>query len=146
MGEHLKTQDKLRAWEIQTGIPLLCPLYNGCMDSHDHLFFACTYSAKVWMRVVSLTGLSLPCNQRGVRSMLLPCAAHNIVRVVVAKLCFAAVIYFIWQERNNRMFKKSHRTEVKLFEDIFSTVRLKLLSLRFKNSGYVDSMKQTWQI
>ncbi|XP_071694985.1 uncharacterized mitochondrial protein AtMg00310-like [Rutidosis leptorrhynchoides] len=47
---------------------------------------------------------------------------------------------------NNWIFKKSHRTEVKLFDDIYSTVRLKLLSIRFKRSRGVDDMKTDWHM
>ncbi|XP_071740376.1 uncharacterized protein [Rutidosis leptorrhynchoides] len=47
MGERLKTHDKLKTWESHNGMQLICPLCKGCPDSHDHLFFACPFAAKV---------------------------------------------------------------------------------------------------
>ncbi|XP_071704504.1 uncharacterized protein [Rutidosis leptorrhynchoides] len=147
MGERLKTQDRLKAWEVPNGTTLLCPLCGSCGDLHSHLFFECLYSSKVWDRALFLIHLPLHSNKwQSITDMLSPYASHNVSSIIVAKLVFAAFVYFIWQERNNRIFKKSYRTEVKLFEEIFFMVRLKLLSIRFKSSSGVESMKTDWHI
>nr|GEX50959.1 RNA-directed DNA polymerase, eukaryota, reverse transcriptase zinc-binding domain protein [Tanacetum cinerariifolium] len=44
--EKLLTQDKMMAW--QHGLDLKCLLCKLCSNSHNHLFFDCSYSAKVW--------------------------------------------------------------------------------------------------
>ncbi|XP_071740578.1 uncharacterized protein [Rutidosis leptorrhynchoides] len=146
MGERLKTQDKLSRWELYNGVKLSCPLFNGGPDSRSHLFFECSYASQVWSRASGLTIMPMTNSWRIVCSWLSHSATRNSVNIVVAKLMFGAVVYFIWQERNNRIFKKSHETEVKLFDDIFGTVRLKLLSLKFKESSYVERMKRTWHL
>ncbi|GJY09134.1 reverse transcriptase domain-containing protein [Tanacetum coccineum] len=54
MRNSLKTQDKLRQWDvgINTDLNLLrCSLCNTQSDSHAHLFFECPYSSKVWKLV-----------------------------------------------------------------------------------------------
>ncbi|XP_071704100.1 uncharacterized protein [Rutidosis leptorrhynchoides] len=66
--------------------------------------------------------------------------------VVVSKLMFAATMYFIWQERNIMIFKGKMRSIYRLFEDIFSTVRLKLMSVRFKDSRQVKQRKIAWKL
>ncbi|XP_071715240.1 uncharacterized protein [Rutidosis leptorrhynchoides] len=145
MGERLKTQDKLKSWEIHN-VPLFCPLCKLRHDSHDHLFSECIYANKVWKKAVAFTCLPMVSNWKVVCNYLMPTAGRNTVNMVVAKLVFGAVVYAIWQERNNRLFKKFHHSKVKLFEDVFSTVRLKLMSIKFKNSAKVERMKTTWQL
>ncbi|GJX67680.1 reverse transcriptase domain-containing protein [Tanacetum coccineum] len=56
----LKTQDKLRQWDvgINTDLNLLrCSLCNTQSDSHAHLFFECPYSSKVWKLVRHLADM-----------------------------------------------------------------------------------------
>ena len=56
IGEKLKTQDKLRAWEVADSVNLedmRCPLCNLVRDSHSHLFFECVFSMQVWIKARS---------------------------------------------------------------------------------------------
>ncbi|XP_071738847.1 uncharacterized protein [Rutidosis leptorrhynchoides] len=145
MGERLKTQDKLKSWEIHN-MQLICPLCRLYPDSHDHLFFECLLARKIWKRMVVSTWLTALENWKSICNCMQSSANRNTSSMVVAKLVFGATVYFIWQERNNRLFKKSHRTEVKLLDDIFCTVRLKLMSIKFKDSAKVERMKMTLQI
>ncbi|XP_071727683.1 uncharacterized protein [Rutidosis leptorrhynchoides] len=110
MGERLKTHDKMKRWEIHSSMILVCPLCQNCADSHDHLFFGCGFSSGVWSRAKHLFDIRVGNNWKDVVNVLTPVAARRCVSVVVTKIIFTATIYFIWQERNNRIFKKSHRT------------------------------------
>nr|GEZ17200.1 reverse transcriptase zinc-binding domain-containing protein [Tanacetum cinerariifolium] len=42
----LMTQDRVAVWKPNE--PMKCVLCDQCPDSHDHLFFACSYSSLVW--------------------------------------------------------------------------------------------------
>ncbi|GJR79368.1 reverse transcriptase domain, reverse transcriptase zinc-binding domain protein [Tanacetum coccineum] len=53
---------------------------------------------------------------------------------IVGKLLFGAAAYYIWIERNNRLFKKSRRSPEEIRDLVVVTVRLKLVKLRFKNN------------
>ncbi|GJU23584.1 RNA-directed DNA polymerase, eukaryota, reverse transcriptase zinc-binding domain protein [Tanacetum coccineum] len=46
----LMTQDRM-CW--MHGDTLKCSLCNGCADSHDHLFFGCIFSKKVWGKLMA---------------------------------------------------------------------------------------------
>ncbi|KAJ9563283.1 hypothetical protein OSB04_008443 [Centaurea solstitialis] len=46
----LPTQDRIGTWMFSS-TSLSCALCDGCMDSHDHFFFACIYSTEVWRRI-----------------------------------------------------------------------------------------------
>ncbi|GKE39016.1 retrotransposon gag domain, retroviral aspartyl protease [Tanacetum coccineum] len=65
---------------------------------------------------------------------------------VLAKLVMAATAYFIWQERNGRLFKNNKRSVNQVIEVIFSSVRLKLLSCRFKKSKDGVYFAQLWSL
>ncbi|XP_071726491.1 uncharacterized protein [Rutidosis leptorrhynchoides] len=118
-----KTQDMLKTWEIRDVNGITCPLCNKVPDSHDHLFFTCSYAAQVWSLVVR--HFDFPINCYGWRDFMLllsPFANRNIARFVVIKLLFAASVYFVWHERNRKVFKKGHRSPAQVYETIYSTV------------------------
>lgn len=73
-----------------------------------------------------------------------PIAHKRLVRVVMEKLLFGAIVYYIWHERNNRLFKKKSRQVDQNFDIIFSNMHLKLMTIKFKDSSYVDRMKIEW--
>ncbi|GJV38923.1 sodium/hydrogen exchanger 6 [Tanacetum coccineum] len=59
--EKLKTQDRLRQWDVGPSIDLnllKCPLCDMVPDSHSHLFFECLFASQVWFQVRALTGMS----------------------------------------------------------------------------------------
>ncbi|GJZ78974.1 ycf3-interacting protein 1, chloroplastic [Tanacetum coccineum] len=65
---------------------------------------------------------------------------------VVTKLVIATTAYFIWQERNWRLFKNKKRSSKQVFDAIFIVVRLKLLSSRFKKSKDGVLFAQRWNL
>ena len=48
---------------------------------------------------------------------------------------FGGDCYYIWKERNSRLFKKKFKAYTHIFDDIVSLVRLKVLSFRFKKNS-----------
>ncbi|GJR41382.1 hypothetical protein Tco_1217066 [Tanacetum coccineum] len=65
----------------------------------------------VWFKVKRFAGLSnsMPSIDSIIHDII-PFAKRKSSRSIIAKLVVAATTYFIWQERNNRMFKKSKRS------------------------------------
>ncbi|PWA56270.1 glucose-inhibited division family A protein [Artemisia annua] len=49
------------------------------------------------------------------------------------RLVFGAAVYYIWQERNFRLFQKNYRSEETVFKVIVDIVRHKLLGLKIKS-------------
>nr|GEU94601.1 hypothetical protein [Tanacetum cinerariifolium] len=59
MKRKLKTQDLMRTWDlIDPNVNLMCPFCNTTPDFHEHLFFACSFSHRVWELVKDFTGVS----------------------------------------------------------------------------------------
>ncbi|XP_071694736.1 uncharacterized protein [Rutidosis leptorrhynchoides] len=147
--EKLKTRDKLKAWDIGTSQTLnaSCALCNVQQDSHDHLFCECPFSIRVWSLVDQFITVQIASYKwREILSLLNGVANRRMARVVVTKLLLSAFVYFIWLEINARMFKSERINPDQVFNIIFSNVRLKLMSMKFKDSQQVRELKQRWNI
>ncbi|GJR86197.1 hypothetical protein Tco_0210208 [Tanacetum coccineum] len=60
-------------------------------------------------------------------------APVRTAKSVFGRLLLAATSCFLWVERNNRLFRQVKRSPEDIRDCIMVTVRLKLLSFRFKN-------------
>ncbi|GJY28675.1 hypothetical protein Tco_0404442 [Tanacetum coccineum] len=92
-------------------------------------------SNKVWYEMKGFAGL--PNSSSSIDAILndiYPFAMKKTSRSVIAKLVLAAFTYIIWQERNNRIFKKTKRSLNQVIECIMNSVHLKLMSCRWKKT------------
>ncbi|GKE64846.1 reverse transcriptase domain, reverse transcriptase zinc-binding domain protein, partial [Tanacetum coccineum] len=129
------TQDLVSIWDVSDSLGSCCSLCGIQPDSHDHLFFECPFARDVWDQMKVIAGLdSANPNIYAIITDLLHIASRRSMLSVVAKLVVAASAYFIWQERNWRLFKKCKRTPHQICECIQASVRLKLMSCRLKKS------------
>ncbi|GKD17016.1 zinc knuckle CX2CX4HX4C containing protein, partial [Tanacetum coccineum] len=146
----LKTQDLLRSWDVSSNqnlASLVCPLCESQPDSHDHLFFGCRVSSWIWDQLKPYMCIpNLPSALNDIVEFLIPFAKMKSIRIVICKLVFAAACYFIWQERNFRIFKKKKRMQVQIVELIKSNVRLKLLTCSFKKTQNVQMLMHLWKL
>lgn len=88
----------------------------------------------------------IPDSLDDVTRYLIPLSKSRSVKSVVSKLLFAASSYFIWQERNNRIFKHQRRSEVQVIDIIKSTVQLKLLTCKFKKTSNTRDLLRVLQL
>ncbi|GJV62250.1 putative RNA-directed DNA polymerase, eukaryota, reverse transcriptase zinc-binding domain protein [Tanacetum coccineum] len=134
--QKLKTQDRLRQWDVGPSIDLnllKCPLCDLVPDSHDHLFFECSFSSQVWSKVRVLCGMdAIPPHLSDVVAFIVPLSKGKTVVSIISRIVVAATSYYIWLERNGRLFKKKTSTPGQIVDVIFSTVRLKLVTFKFK--------------
>ncbi|GJV95770.1 putative reverse transcriptase domain, reverse transcriptase zinc-binding domain protein [Tanacetum coccineum] len=101
---------------------------------------------EVWQYVRPLAGMEMvPPSSRDILMHLQPMAHRRTAKSVIGRLIFAATSYFIWLERNNRMFKNERRSSEELRDIIMVTVRLNLLTLRFKNTTMVTLLSR-WKM
>lgn len=109
MGGKLKTQDKLKDWDKYEQDNLLCSLYSQVMDTHEHLIFECPFSRDTWGAVRKLARLdAAPSIWNNIIELnIISLIGMNISRNIIGKLVLGATAYFIWQERNHRLFKKN---------------------------------------
>ncbi|GKE69324.1 hypothetical protein Tco_1527396 [Tanacetum coccineum] len=145
--QRLKTQDKVCSRDVSSSLASLCPLCDLQPDSHEHLFFECQFSQQVWSHFKPLAGLSSTRPEiTHIISTITPFANRRSSKNVIAKLVMAALAYFVWQKRNNLLFKNNKRTVTQLIACIMSYVRLKLLSCYFKRSREGVRLAHEWSL
>ena len=113
------TQDRISTWKsVPPDFNSLCKV---CLDSHNHLFFECTYAKHVWMDVL-----------RKLHWTLVAFSWDDIMEVISDpitapstfkhKIALAAAVYMVWRERNDRIFSTTSRTANQLVKSILSIV------------------------
>lgn len=126
----LRTQDRLP--QHSDGSNGTCSLCNSQIETHDHLFFDCTYSRLVWEQVNRLTDLTWP---NLPWQDLLTWASQKWTSKfqfshLLAKLALSTTCYFLWQERNKRFFQQAHRPHNATATDIIQQIRRQVNNLK----------------
>ncbi|GJR98861.1 zf-CCHC domain-containing protein [Tanacetum coccineum] len=115
--------------------------------SQEHLFFECGLSQQLCGHVKKFACMDTMVPMlNSIISYLSPIAQRRSTRCVIAKLVVAAFAFFIWQERNLRLFKNKKRSAMQVIECIMSSVHLKLLSCCFKKSKDGVMFAQLWDL
>ncbi|GKD39370.1 ribonuclease H-like domain-containing protein, partial [Tanacetum coccineum] len=120
----LTTQDKVKRWGSFN--MMACPLCYEDMDSHEHLFFECKFSNCLWNMVkMKIKFQSVDIKWKDLISKLSNLQNGNSIGSIVGRLCLAACVYLIWQERNNRIFRNEERSIDSLFTTLCNTIKSK---------------------
>ncbi|KAM0010585.1 putative reverse transcriptase zinc-binding domain-containing protein [Helianthus debilis subsp. tardiflorus] len=148
--DKLKTQDRLAVREAggATNLPLMCcPLCNYDRDSRDHLFFQCPYASEVWGLVKNMVDMG---NVTNTWSSIMQWMELNTnsrtLEHIVCKIMVAASTYFIWQERNNRLFSPLQRNPGALSKIIIDTVQLRIMGLKIGGHLKHKKILERWLI
>ncbi|XP_075109188.1 uncharacterized protein LOC142180979 [Nicotiana tabacum] len=100
----LMTKDRLRGLGYVEDVT--CSLCNSEKETVDHLFFKCTYSSRVWTTMLQRQGIQ---RQPMMWANELEWAGKyykgRSTTTELYKLVLAGTLYYIWQERNDRIFK-----------------------------------------
>lgn len=137
--ERLPTQDIIIKWNPDKNMK--CSLCGKVTDSHDHLFFKCNYSSKVWHKARVVSRIQCLVEEwKPILEELIAMPNRRNIWIVVKKVVFAACVYFLWQERNLRQFQDSKREWDVLWKLIEETVKLKLSSLKVVKSNDVKEV------
>ncbi|XP_022006783.1 uncharacterized protein LOC110905198 [Helianthus annuus] len=146
----LKTQDRLMTWEAgsETNLRLMCcPICRYDRDSRDHLFFQCSFASQVWNNVKTMVSLeNVNDSWASVFAWMEQTASSKTSNVIVDKILIEATTYFIWQERNARLFSHIHNSAETVIKIIKNTVRLKLMGFKFRGSAARNRVLKAWNI
>lgn len=146
MREKLITQDKMKRWKTQNMNMVCCLLCYKDQDSHLDIFFESCYSSQVGHRMCDWGMFQqIPPIWADIREWLVKAKSKSIDSIV-GRLVIAASAYYVWQEHNNRLFKNVKRPPNVLVDEIFMTVRYKLMGLKFKKSSMVMEVLPRWKI
>ncbi|KAJ9536733.1 hypothetical protein OSB04_un000118 [Centaurea solstitialis] len=119
----LPTQDRIGTWKHEPP-DYRCVFCGNGQDSHDHLFFMCSYTREVWQRVKHEVGLhGFPELWSDILILL---ADNRGPRRKVQKLALVGSVYFIWMERNRRLFRDLSVAPIQLYKQIMEAVWTRL--------------------
>ncbi|KAJ9535280.1 hypothetical protein OSB04_un001622 [Centaurea solstitialis] len=150
--ERLRTFDRLNCWGlIQNSICVLC---NDEVESHNHLFVDCGYVQEVWRCCEGLSGIEGVIfsfsGSHNSWANVIACLCNRPINKsiwsVVQRLLLAAVVYFVWQEKNHRFHQAKCRSAVLLARQIIELIKLKLLGLKVKKSAQVKKVAEIWNL
>ncbi|GJW73855.1 hypothetical protein Tco_0133225 [Tanacetum coccineum] len=101
----------------------------------------------VWDHMKDLAALSnVVGGYKDVVDFLSSYANRRSCKSVIAKLVFSASVYYIWQERNARLFSNQKRSSIQLTEIITSVIRLKLITCSFKKTRSRMEFARLWKL
>ncbi|GKB15011.1 RNA-directed DNA polymerase, eukaryota, reverse transcriptase zinc-binding domain protein [Tanacetum coccineum] len=142
--KRLMTQDKLLLWKPNDDMK--CALCEQCADSHNYLFFSCEFSKVIWEELNKMLNVRLSgCWDLIINDMLRMPRNKNIWSIVRRLVC-AAAVYFIWQERNCRLFRNEKRNCETIVKRVKENVRLKLMGMRTKDSKTIKEVELLWNM
>ncbi|PWA74062.1 reverse transcriptase zinc-binding domain-containing protein [Artemisia annua] len=95
-----------------TAAETVCPLCESQPDSHDRLFVECSLSSQVWLMTRDLAACYAQCSTKNggyIVACIIPFSSKSTAWSLIATSVVAAFAYYVWQERNNRLFQKQSR-------------------------------------
>ncbi|GJV61464.1 hypothetical protein Tco_1467564, partial [Tanacetum coccineum] len=65
---------------------------------------------------------------------------------IVRRLVCGAAVYYIWQERNNILFKNEKGDSNNILNIVKETVGMKLIGIKVKESRTVKEVEKRWNV
>ncbi|XP_019264656.1 PREDICTED: uncharacterized protein LOC109242255 [Nicotiana attenuata] len=117
----LYTKDILMKWGSITSAE--CVLCEAVDESHDHLFFTCEYSSNVWEKVMKWAGIGRKARIWSEEiSWASTYATGSKSDEAIYRMILAGAVYYLWQERNWRIFRKKKRKAEELVRMIVQDI------------------------
>ncbi|GJY71769.1 hypothetical protein Tco_0475472 [Tanacetum coccineum] len=118
-----------------------CPLCELCNDSHEHLFFKCNFSKEIWKEFIRrMKPQRRSFNWKEIIGLLADEYKDRSVHSVVGRLMFGAYVYYMWRERNKRIFTKEKRNVETMIEINEDSVKIRMISLGVLKNAHVIKM------
>lgn len=90
---------------------LKCVFCKKVPDSNDHLLFECEFTKRIWSRLKSLVKLEFAPNKwSNILNFMVLRPFNKSIWSVLQRLLIGASIYYVWQERNLRIFQDKNRS------------------------------------
>lgn len=138
----LTTGDRMLSWN--RGVNASCSFCQTPTETLEHLFFACTYSSRIW---AALTRKLLHSHYSNRFSQLLSLLSSSTIKGTtgfIMRLVFQATIHTIWLERNRRRHEDPASSSDHLIKFLDRLVRNKLSSIRLHDPHKMVDGLQIW--
>ena len=123
---------------------LKCPLCNSLKDNHNHLFFGCDFSSSLEFFKGLMKLDHVPDDLYLIIDYISSRPISKSIWSIIQRLVLVASVYYIWIERNTRIFQKKLRSVDEICSIIRDYVRLRLLSLKIKSSKQTLEAAGIW--
>ncbi|KAL7181471.1 hypothetical protein ACSBR1_040377 [Camellia fascicularis] len=125
----LYTGDRLCMFVL--AISSQCPFCLIPEESHLPLFFKCIFSSRVWCAIEAVCNIKWPVlGWPNIVTYATKETKGNSLRVNIISNAFLCSVYFIWIERNNRIFNKEFKPEEVVIKSVIQMVRNRMLSIK----------------
>ncbi|KAK4381539.1 hypothetical protein Sango_2958200 [Sesamum angolense] len=125
-----------------------CVLCDGCQtETHNHLFFGCSYSTAI----VNILGSKLRFHwphtdwKMGIKWASKKWRGSHLVNAAYRSL-LAAVVYYTWKERNNRIFQGTSTSAEGVTKIIIEHMRSRILIEDIRPSIQLYTLYRLWRI
>ncbi|XP_019257669.1 PREDICTED: uncharacterized protein LOC109235876 [Nicotiana attenuata] len=133
----LYTKDRLIRWGMQVSPE--CPLCEHEMESHNHIFFTCSFSKDVWRRIINWMGISRELEGWDEEiKWAIEQVKDNGSKTMLYRLSMTGAMYHIWLERNRRIFQKIKRSS----EDITTQIVRDIHYIGYSHSRLRNSLQK----
>ncbi|PWA51582.1 hypothetical protein CTI12_AA463000 [Artemisia annua] len=123
------------------------PEYEKLPDSHDHLFFECDITGKIWAKVKTMAKLhNAPSRWVDLLNYMILRPFNKSIWSMLQRIVIGASVYFVWQERNMSTFQDKFRSIEDICRLIIDTVRLRIMGLKINNSAQVLEAAIIWDL
>ncbi|PWA55176.1 RNA-directed DNA polymerase, eukaryota, Reverse transcriptase zinc-binding domain protein [Artemisia annua] len=124
---------------------MVCGFCKLVPDSHSHLFFECDFPRKVSSRLKYLVRLdNAPDSWQNLIDFMASRPVRKSIWNILQRLLIGACVYYIWQERNLRIFQGRARSFDEVCCQIRDVVRGRAMRLRLKASIQVFNAANLW--
>ncbi|XP_013583479.1 PREDICTED: uncharacterized protein LOC106292439 [Brassica oleracea var. oleracea] len=136
----LSTGDRMRKLGILQG----CVLCGERDETRDHLFFACPYSYTVWDHLASiLVGRRINPDWHDMLRYI-QAGTSNEMDMILIRLVFQAVVYYIWRERNTRRHQQDQQGTEQMIKTINRGIKNRISSLGYKAGHKFNGLLRRW--
>lgn len=133
----LNTGDRLQIFGVsQSAECVFC--HHSCED-HNHLFFECPFSERVWTCIKGKINVDWPSTQwNDLIQIIAKSVKGKSLGAIISKLAFACTVYQLWIARNNRVFRKDMLLEEVVIKCIVDMVRFRVMHITNLNPYHTD--------
>ncbi|XP_020257365.1 uncharacterized protein LOC109833912 [Asparagus officinalis] len=126
--DRLLTKDRLyRRGIINSNLCSLCD--GACSESRNHLFFECAFSCEVWNSIMDWMDFNWrACHWHHVLEWFTVRQRGKGLKQLLKNLALTATIYYIWRERNVRIFQQKYRSTTQLIREIETDIWITILN------------------
>lgn len=139
----LSTGDRMLAWNRD--VNPTCVLCTTTLESRDHLFFSCSFSAQIWSNVSSGILQQRYTSQFAAVLNAISGMDFSKTRRFILRYVFQASLYLLWRERNQQRHGEPPKPHSLVIHEIDRLVRNRLSTLQHRGK-FPDGLQEWFRL